>query len=214
MILGVSIMFWCFVISGVILNFSNSSDFNYSKGRLEAIEQSKRDVKGRYGHSKIGTSYQVNLLLNTSKTRFYIDNNFASQQNSYLKQIKSSKVLEIWSDGELLDGSRQRIYKMKGDGATIIDFESTKSVYVGKTLIPLYFASIFSLISLILFYPKWFLKMIRKEKEEEESLVEFYLEKFNSRKTDELENIVLHPTDFNSDAVIAAKQTLKNRGTR
>ncbi len=203
-------MLWCFAISGAILNYSSSSDFNYTKGKLLAIEQTEQDIKDRLGIKKIGTSYQVQLLLNSSKTTFYIDNNFAESHSSYVDQIKSSKSIEIWSDGDILDDGRERIYKMKGDGRTIIPFVSTKEVYIEKSQMAFYMALFSSLFVLIVLRPKWFLKIIQKSEDEDESLLSFYLEKFKSRNIEELENIVNKTSDFHPDAVEAAKQTLKN----
>lgn len=206
----VPLMLWCFVISANILKNSSSSDFNYTKGSLESINRYEKDVKNRIG-GKIGTAHTVKFLLNNSNTTFYIDNNFSALHNQYIKLIKSSNTIEIWSDGDLFDGSEERVYKLVGDGITIIPLELTKELYVEKSQVMMYLAIITSIMSLIVIRPKWFQILINNSNDNEASLVGFYLEKFKSRKTEELEDLIRNKSDFHPDAVKAAEQTLRQR---
>lgn len=209
-LIGSSVLLWCLVISGIVLRYSSSSDFNYTKGELVEIRRLEHDLKNRLGR-KNGTAYKVVFVLSNSETIFYIDNNFSSQHNGYIRELKSSNIVEVWSDGDLFDGNKERVYKLKADGNVIIPFDSVKVVYVNKSNVMLSLALFSTIISLIAIRPEWFRRLIVNSKKEAESLVDFYLGKFKSRKTEELVNIVTNKQDFHSDAVLAAEQILKER---
>lgn len=203
------VFFWVMGISGVILNYSKASDFNYYKGDLLKAEHTQYDVKNKYGR-KTGTAYVVRFVLKGAQPLFYIDNNFADKHAMYMKEIQGAKTIEVLADGDIDDGNSQRVYELKVDGRTIIELEATKNVYSEKSIVMLYIALFFSVFTLFLIKPRWWREIILNSKEDK-SLVDFYLGKFETREESELENIVENPSNFDPDAVIAAKMTLKNR---
>lgn len=209
-LIGICVSLWALALSGIILRYSDTSDFNYTKGQLVNIQRVKYDVKDRMG-GKIGIAHKLLFVLDNSQTIFYIDNNFSDQHIGYMHSLKNSKEIEVWSDGDILDGKEERVYKLKGDGISIVSLDSTKEVYVEKSQFTLYLAILATVITVILIKPKWFRKLIADAKNEQSSLVHFYETKFEDRKSTELENIVSNKSDFHPDAVKAAKKTLKRR---
>jgi hypothetical protein len=206
---GMAIILWCFFFSGYVLEFSTLEDFNYSKGEVVTIDRFREDIKNRSG-DKTGDSYEMRLRLNTSNKSFYVDNNFADNHLDYIQRIKTSNSIEIWSEGDLFDWSGERIYQLKADGEIIIPFEPTKKIYIEKSTLLFWLAIIVSILALFFSKPEWF-SFILQHKGDREGLEDFYLSKFKSRKTEELENIVENPSGFSSVAVKAAKEILKER---
>jgi len=209
-LIGISTILWCFVISGVILRYSSSSDFHYTKGKLIEIKRFEQNVKDQIG-SKIGTSHTLKFTLSNSQSIFYIDNNFAPQHIGIMHNLDSSKIIEVWSKGDLIDGNEQRVYKLKAAGSVIIPFDDTIELYFQKSYLIFFLALFTTFLSIIVIRPNWFKFLFVESKHERESLVDFYLKKFKDKKPEDLEHILKNQSDFHSDAILAAKQTLKQR---